>query len=608
MTTYTAPIVSAGSDQSILVSGGVTLAGSASQADGHTLGLTWTQTAGPAVTLSDPTAAQPTFTAPTDGPVDLSFTLTAVDTQNPDSGSNTASSSVTVHVTNTAPDADSGPNQSVLVNTPVTLDGSGSVDIDPGQTLSYAWLQTSGTAVTLSDPSAVQPTFTAPAATGALTFQLTVDDGHGLTSTSSVEIDVFDTPPVANAGTSQTVLVDTPVALDGSGSFDPDPGQTITYTWLQTSGTPVTLSNAHAVQPTFTAPAADATLTFQLTVDDGFGGTNTATVTVTVGNSNPIAYAGPDQSGRVPGSTVTLDGSGSYDPDPGQTVTYAWSQVSGPTVALSSTTAAKPTFTAPVGPAALVFQLAVDDGFGGTNTDLVTINVTGTPGLDFSGSLTGTVRGDRAFSPFSFKAVNSQTVVETISQADVHVTVTVNGVPVAPGAISITAHSFKATAGKSTVFRFNWNHGATLHAGDIIDVKACIDLVGDSVPANNCGDVLQPSGTTTLTNTVVNSAATITHRAASNRIYATITNTGTAIVTPMKNTDVTITVTVNGGPPQVVNTTARDVTLKPGLTVRLAATWAHAPLHIGDVVVLQSCVNVPGNTGTACSTATYVVT
>ena len=70
--------------------------------------------------------------------------------------------------------------------------------------------------------------------------------------------------------------------LDGSGSTDPA-GNPLTYQWTQTAGTAVTLSSATAVKPTFTAPASDATLTFQLVVTDSKGNTSTPdTVTITI--------------------------------------------------------------------------------------------------------------------------------------------------------------------------------------------------------------------------------------------------------------------------------------------------------------------------------------
>lgn len=91
------------------------------------------------------------------------------------------------------------------------------------------------------------------------------------------------------------------------------------------------------------------------------------------GASNaPTANAGPDQSVGT-GSLVTLDGSGSSDPN-GDALTYSWTQTSGAAVTLSDNTVASPTFTAPGSSGTLVFSLTVSDG-SLTSTDEVTITV-----------------------------------------------------------------------------------------------------------------------------------------------------------------------------------------------------------------------------------------
>ena len=97
-------------------------------------------------------------------------------------------------------------------------------------------------------------------------------------------------------------------------------------------------------------------------------------------NTAPTADAGPDQMDVTPGATVTLGGTGSSDPDVGQTLGYAWLQTAGPTVTLSDATAAQPTFTAPllntgVNSETLAFQLTVTDGNGGSTSDTVSIIV-----------------------------------------------------------------------------------------------------------------------------------------------------------------------------------------------------------------------------------------
>src|SRR3954467_13255228 len=79
-----------------------------------------------------------------------------------------------------------------------------------------------------------------------------------------------NSPPTADAGPNQTVGSGDLVTLDGSGTSDPDVGQILTYTWSQNSGTSVTLSDSHAVSPTFTAPTGPDTLHFTLGVCDPF--------------------------------------------------------------------------------------------------------------------------------------------------------------------------------------------------------------------------------------------------------------------------------------------------------------------------------------------------
>ena len=182
--------------------------------------------------------------------------------------------------------------------------------------------------------------------------------------------------PLADAGSNQTVGVNSNVQLDGSGSSDPG-GKPLTYQWTQTGGPTVTLSSNTAVQPTFTAPASPTTLTFQLVVNNGQVNSSPATVTITVtasgGNQPPVANAGSAQTVGV-NLNVQLDGSGSSDPN-GDPLTYSWTQTSGPSVTLSSSTAVKPTFTAPASSTTLTFQLVVNDGQVDSSPATVTITV-----------------------------------------------------------------------------------------------------------------------------------------------------------------------------------------------------------------------------------------
>lgn len=89
---------------------------------------------------------------------------------------------------NHAPLADAGADQSVFQGKTVTLDGSGSSDPDPEDTLSYEWTQIGGTAVILSDPKAVRPGLTAVLSSDPLVFRLTVTDAQGLSDEDEVSV------------------------------------------------------------------------------------------------------------------------------------------------------------------------------------------------------------------------------------------------------------------------------------------------------------------------------------------------------------------------------------------------------------------------------------
>lgn len=190
---------------------------------------------------------------------------------------------------NVAPSANAGADQTVDEQESVTLDASASSDSD-GSIATYTWSQTAGTNVTLSDTAISMPEFTAPTLVEAetLTFQLTVTDNENGSATDSVNITVnpVNALPTADAGTEQTVDEQTTVILDASASTDSD-GNIARYAWLQSAGTDVMLSDSTQVAPTFQAPDVDAveTLTFELTVEDNEGGTDSASVNIFV---NPV--------------------------------------------------------------------------------------------------------------------------------------------------------------------------------------------------------------------------------------------------------------------------------------------------------------------------------
>ena len=189
------------------------------------------------------------------------------------------------------------------------------------------------------------------------------NDGRG--GRASGKFDNFTLPGVANL-------------LDNDSEVDGDP---LTAA-LVTGPSNGTLTLKADGSFTYTSVAGfNGVDTFTYKVNDGTADSNMATVTITVNPINdalvagspPTGDAGPDQTVEwtLGGVSVTLDGSGSSDPDD-DSLTFTWAgrfPEGGGTV-----TGASPTVTlTSLGDQTIT--LTVDDGNGGTDTDTVIITV-----------------------------------------------------------------------------------------------------------------------------------------------------------------------------------------------------------------------------------------
>lgn len=185
-------------------------------------------------------------------------------------------------------------------------------------------------------------------------------------SVSFATIGQCNTPPISDAGPDRQVSVDVSTTLDGSASNDPD-GSITSYKWeLYSAGSWTNIGNTASVNRTF---AIVGTYTLRLTVTDNYGASDDDLVYVTVvPNRPPTANAGQDRTVNCIGSStsVTLDGSGSSDPD-GDQLTYSWS---GP---FGTASGVKPSVVLGLG--SHTVTLTVDDGHGHTTTDPVVISV-----------------------------------------------------------------------------------------------------------------------------------------------------------------------------------------------------------------------------------------
>jgi len=217
---------------------------------------------------------------------------------------------------------------------------------------------------------------------GTHTLYAWVKDGANNVSTNlvSVQVDIISSvsnqPPLAEAGAGQTVWVGDSVTLNGSGSSDMD-GDTLDFSWSFVSlpaGSNAALDYPTDVSPTFDVDEP-GTYVVQLIVNDGTVDSAPDTVTITTGNSAPVAEAGADQTASL-GDGVTLDGSGSSDIN-GDTLAYQWSVNSipaGSTAEISDPTVVAPTITADVS-GDYIIQLVVNDGTLNSEPDTCAIHV-----------------------------------------------------------------------------------------------------------------------------------------------------------------------------------------------------------------------------------------
>jgi hypothetical protein len=371
-----APVANAGADQTAFIGNIITLNGSAStDADSDPLTYLWTLVSAPTgslATLVDPTSVMPTFVADVAG--QYRVTLVVNDgrlTSTPDE------MRVTIVPANTQPVANAGPDQAAVTGVPVTLDGSGSSDVD-GDALQFSWTFTSvpaGSTAALLNSQSVRPTFT-PDIAGLYRVALAVIDGRGGSSTDSVDVTTApaNRAPIANAGADQSVAVGDTVLLNGSGSSDAD-GDPLTHQWSflsRPAGSSATLLAATTAAPSFLADRA-GNYVVQLIVRDGTLNSAPDTVLVSTINTPPVANAGPDQE-VTEGDTVQLDSSASSDAD-GDALSFMWSFTSVPSG--SSASISDPFLPTPAfetdEDGLYVVQLIVNDGALDSAPDTMTV-------------------------------------------------------------------------------------------------------------------------------------------------------------------------------------------------------------------------------------------
>jgi hypothetical protein len=181
-------------------------------------------------------------------------------------------------------------------------------------------------------------------------------------------------PYTLNAGPDQAVS-GTTAQLSASGTAST--GYTIaSWLWKLVSGSPCIITTPNA-QSTSVTGLTTGTAVFSVQMADNNTATISDTVKVTVTipvNRPPVAVIAPIAAITLPADTISLDGSGSYDPD-GTVAAYSWTILSGPCgYNLTSPTASK-SFLLVQQAGVYVVQLTVTDNKGATNSAEATVAV-----------------------------------------------------------------------------------------------------------------------------------------------------------------------------------------------------------------------------------------
>ncbi|KFM20398.1 peptidase m36 family protein [Marine Group I thaumarchaeote SCGC AAA799-P11] len=244
----------------------------------------------------------------------------------------------------------------VVENKMVTLVGEG-YDAD-NEDLVFHWTQIYGDPVILSSNSVPEPTFMAPDVKNGeikvLTFELTVTDPLGASSSDTVEVIVNPENhiPTIDAGRDKVALQSINAMSIFPTAHDAD-GDVLTYKWKQTGGQQIDLSRDNTkhitIQPIYLDFSNFEPLTFEVTVNDGFGGTASDSVNVYLFSNlidnkritvdvEPIQTVFEGEKVSIRATGQTLDGSD---------IRYTWVQLIGPSANLSSFVGQEIEFIAP---------------------------------------------------------------------------------------------------------------------------------------------------------------------------------------------------------------------------------------------------------------------
>jgi hypothetical protein len=321
---------------------------------------------------------------------------------------------------------------------------------------------------------------------------------------------------------------------------------------------------------------------------------NVVTRLVHVGETPPVANAGPNQIG-VPAGTITLNGSASYSPD-GFPLTYQWTQIAGPTVTLNSPTGVITTYTATASQS-YAFRMTVKDNYGGQSSAQVYITTAASTGpqiLSFVANPTSITAGQSSTLAWSTTGATS-VAITSIG------TVPLNGTdPVSPTVT--TTYTLTAT---------NANGSVSANATVTVSTPQATLTACYASPAN-----IMPGESATLYYTSQNATAVNISSG-----VGTVGLSGSVAVTPTASTTYTVTATGAGGSsstcsiavqvtagalPRIVQFSASPLTILSGQSSTLL--WVVDNSTSQTITSLGTVVAAGSQSITPTATTTYTLT
>jgi hypothetical protein len=267
-----APNADAGPDQTVFLNTVVDLDGSnSSDADGQTLSFRWTLLSAPegsTAGLRNATSATPQITVDEFGQFVVQLIVN-------DGSTDSAPDTVTIIVVNRQPVAVAGPDQTVVVGQPTTLDGTASFDPD-GRPLTFNWTITSegqpptkGEGFTLEGADTATPTFTA-LVPGTFTANLVVNDGILESEVDTAVLSTDTNPPQIQYPTGDangaTINAECGSEFEEPTAVDPEEGD-VTDSLVRTGNVDINTPGTYTLVFTATDSSGNTSTAFSLTVN-----------------------------------------------------------------------------------------------------------------------------------------------------------------------------------------------------------------------------------------------------------------------------------------------------------------------------------------------------